>query len=329
MVSMQDIADRVGVSKSAVSFVLNGKSDGRISEETKNRILQAARDLNYQINEVARSLRTGQSGIISVIVTDISNEFFGKLVFYVQEEAKRHGYLVLTVNTNENDAEFADAVGKIMGKHVDGIISVTPPGGADTLLRIQEARIPLVLFDRKFEDVDADYVGVDNFSSAKDAVGRLIAGGCRDIAFVGLGLDAGPLRERRRGYEAALEEAGLSGRAPMEFIRFEDKEEESEVRGAMREFLSPGSGVDAVFFSSRRVFTQAMNQIPSLKGRLRKDVRLLCFDDVSSYLASDFSVSYVEQPIKEMAGKAFELLEERIGGSDAGYEDYIFNTRCV
>ena len=78
MISMQDIADRLGVSRSTVSLVLSGKAGSRVSEDVKKKVFETARELNYHINEVARSLRTGSSRLISVIVTDISNEFFGR-----------------------------------------------------------------------------------------------------------------------------------------------------------------------------------------------------------------------------------------------------------
>lgn len=328
MVSMQDIADRVGVSKSAVSLVLNGKAGNRVSEGTRMRILKAASDMNYQVNEVARSLRTGQSGIISVIVTDISNEFFGRLVSRIQEEAKKQGYLVLTVNTNESADEFASAVRKLMGKHVDGIISVTPPGGLDTLMEIKAAGIPLVLVDRNFREVGVDFVGVENYTSAKEAVSGLISAGCRRVAYVGRSLDVGTLNERFMGYEDALKEAGLYGTAPVKFVNFGDNEGDGDVREAMRELMAPGSDVDAIFFSSCRMFTQAMGHIPAPVNGGTPDIRLLCFDDASSYVSSVYPVSYVAQPVADIARKAFELLYGRIGGIPGG-DEYIFKTKCI
>ena len=177
MVSMQDIADRLGVSRSTVSLVLSGKAGSRVSEDVKKKVFQAARELNYHVNEVARSLRTGSSRLIGVIVTDISNEFFGRLTFHIQEEAKKAGYLVLTINTNENPADFGEMVRVLIGKQVDGIIAVPPSGGGSDIVHIQEMGVPVVTVDRPCDGVEVDYVGVDNYAGARSAVDALIRNG--------------------------------------------------------------------------------------------------------------------------------------------------------
>lgn len=97
---MQDIADRLGVSKGTVSLVLSGKSKNRVGEELRKKVISTAESMDYHVNEVARSLRTGKTNTVGVIVTDISNEFFGKLSYCIQERAKKFGYLVLIANSN-------------------------------------------------------------------------------------------------------------------------------------------------------------------------------------------------------------------------------------
>ncbi|MBQ5401404.1 MAG: LacI family DNA-binding transcriptional regulator, partial [Bacteroidales bacterium] len=166
MTSMQDIARRLNISRSTVSLVLSGKSDGRVSEAVKKKVLETAKEMDYHLNELARSLRVGSSKLISVIVTDISNEFFGLMTFHIQEEAKKAGYLVLTINSNESDEEFEQMSRILLSKQVDGIIAVPTPGGANALKMIQDQGVPLVTVDRLCEGVDADYVGVDNYDAS-------------------------------------------------------------------------------------------------------------------------------------------------------------------
>ena len=167
MTSMQDIARRLNISRSTVSLVLSGKSDGRVSEAVKKKVLETAKEMNYHLNELARSLRVGSSNLISVIVTDISNEFFSQMTFHIQEAAKKAGYLVLTINSNENDDEFEQMARILISKQVDGIIAVPTPDGTDALKMIIDQNVPLVTVDRYCEGVEADYVGVDNYEASK------------------------------------------------------------------------------------------------------------------------------------------------------------------
>lgn len=323
MVSMQDIADRLGVSRSTVSLVLSGKAGSRVSEEVKNKVFQVAQELNYHINEVARSLRTGASKLIGVIVTDISNEFFGRLTFHIQEEAKKAGYLVLTVNTNENPVDFAETVRVLIGKQVDGIIAVPPPGGDGTVAMIRSMGVPVVTVDRPCEGMDVDFVGIDNYEAARSAMEELLDDGYRRLSLVALDLDIDPLNRRRDAYVDSMKERGLQDLIDIRLIPFgvEDEDRLTEVfRGLLES--------DAVFFSSRRAFTQAMAQLAWTGQTQPEQQCLLCFDDVQAYLTIHSGIRYVEQPIDVMACKAFDLLHEQIKGARGGGR-YVFPTRIV
>ncbi|MDR3266112.1 MAG: LacI family transcriptional regulator, partial [Tannerella sp.] len=141
-ISMQDIANKLGVSKGTVSLVLSGKAkDNRVSEAMSKKVKQTAQEMNYRLNEVARSLRTGQTKSIGVIVTDISNEFFGLLTYHIQEQAKRYGYMVITTNTNENLEEFESMVATMLNKKVDGFIIVPVEKGRHVAENILQNRV--------------------------------------------------------------------------------------------------------------------------------------------------------------------------------------------
>lgn len=325
--TIKDIADKVGVSPSTVSLVLSGKAGRHVSHHTKHMIERAAKEMNYQVNELARSLRTGQSGLICVIVTDISNEIFSKFVFHVQEEAKKQDYLVLTISTNESAEEFDKATTALIGKHIDGIICVTPPGGEPSLRRITEKGIPLVLTDRKCEGIECDFVGVNNYGATLEAVSKLVNEGCRRIAIVGRSLEVGTLSDRFKGYRDALEASGIYDPSLVKLVDFGENGGTYSVRSAMKELLEDGSDADAIFFTSRRVFSEAMSQMAREGVKVKPGISLLCFDDVSSYLTSSLKIRHICQPIREMAGKSFELLTEKMNGRE-GNADYIFNAEC-
>lgn len=319
---MQDIADRLNISKSTVSLVLSGKSAGRVSDPVRDLVLRTAREMDYHLNELARSLRVGSSNLISVIVTDISNEFFGQMTFHIQEEAKKAGYLVLTINSNESDEEFEQMSRILISKKVDGIIAVPTPGGAGAMKMILDQKVPLVTVDRYCEGLDADYVGVDNYEAAKSAMQQLLSEGFRKVSTVRLDLDIPPLNERERGYVDAMREAGLESNIDIHRIRFGEGQEE-DLSNAKETLLA----ADAVFYTSHRVFTEAMI-MASREGGIPAGQCVLCFDDVRPYMNGNSDIRYVEQPVADIARKSFELLLAKIHGETSNGR-YVFPTRCV
>ena len=322
MVSMQDIADKVGISKATVSLVLNGKAGSRVSAATQQKVLEAAAELDYHINNVARSLRMGQSPFVGIVVTDISNEFFGKLTFHIQEEAKKYGFMVITVNTNESSSEFDDIVSMLISNQVAGIIAVPTNDSSATLNRIRMLGIPLVQLDRTVEGIDADYVGVDNYAGTRDAMQKLLAKGKRRCAMVSFDLDVNPIIDRQKGFKDALSEAGVLDPSLIKIIHYENQE--TSIPQAIDEI--DAHHPDLVFFSSRRAFTQSMAYLATNHKR-GPEATLLCFDNVETYRAVSPDIWFIDQPVKEMAEKSFQLLLERINGRRET-EISIFNPVC-
>lgn len=324
MNSMQDIAKLVGVSKATVSLVLSGKSGKRVSAATREKILTAARENNFRINDIARSLRTGKSKIISVIVTDISNYFFGKLTFHIQEEAKKYGYLILIANNNENDADFDEIVSTLLSKKVDGIIAVPTAHSSETIKRIIDSNIPVVQVDRFVEDLELPYVGVNNYDSARQALDDLISTGCRKTALLSPGLNVSPVTERYNAYIDAVKAAGIYDESVIWRIDFGSREEHCAL--AAKKILE--SGVDSVFFSSRRLFNHGVKAIHDLDPTALSRIKFLSFDEVSSYFSQEQNLWYIEHPIEQLARKSFGLLLDWIHGKkDVGH--YILETTCV
>lgn len=320
---MQDIADRVGVSRSTVSLVLSGKAGSRVSEEVKRKVVRTARELNYHVNDVARSLRTGASKLIAVIVTDISNEFFGRMTFHIQSAAQQAGYLVLTINTNEDPHQFEEMVRVLIGKKVDGIIVVPPHGGDETIGMIQSMGVPVVTLDRPCEGQDIDFIGIDNYAAARAAVEQLLDEGARKLTLVALDLDIATLNQRRDAYVDAMNARGLGDQIDLRLIPYGEEDELilAETFRGLRES-------DAVFFTSRRAFTQAMAQLAWTGQTQPERQSLLCFDDIQAYLPIRASIRYIEQPIEEMGRLAFETLMRKIHGAPST-GSRIFPTRVI
>jgi LacI family transcriptional regulator len=312
--SMQDIADKLGVSKGTVSLVLSGKAKGsRISEEMCRKVKSMAKKMNYQPNEIARSLSTGMTMSIGVVVTDISNEFFGHLTFHIQEQAKKYGYTVITTNTNENLADFENAVTILLNRQIDGIIIVPVDKGQKVVGRIINRRIPMVQIDRFYPDIKANYIIVDNYKSSSEMTELLIRKGCRRIAVICYDINLNALLERRRGCTDMLEQYGLFDPLLVKNIDYENQEK--EIEQAIIDLHKNQHQVDAIFFCSRRVFITGVKYMYKEKIKIPEDMQIVCFDKIETFSIANIPINYIEQPIKEMGERAVDILMEQINGS--------------
>ena len=322
MASMQDIADRLGVSKGTVSLVLSGKSKNRVGEELRKKVISTAESMDYHVNEVARSLRTGKTNTVGVIVTDISNEFFGKLSYCIQERAKKFGYLVLIANSNESDEEMEKVTGILVQKKVDGIIAVPTENCKNSLQKIVDSNIPLVQVDRYVDGIKASFVGVNNYGSSSSGVEKLINTGCRKIGLINYDLNLSALNERRIGYIDIMKEHGLLDKSLIRNIDYNKQEE--DIEEALDYFFKERKDLDAVYFTSRRVFLTGMKNISKRKIAVPKGFRFLCFDEIEFLLSEGYEIVYVEQPISKIGTKALDLVMDGING-DSTTGNFLFD----
>lgn len=311
---MQDIANKLGVSRGTVSLVLSGKAKaGRISDEMQAKVKKTALELNYHPNEIARSLSTGITKSIGVIVTDISNEFFGKMVFYIQEQAKSYGYSVITVNTNESLKDFNEAVTILINRQVDGIILVPVEGGKEIAQRIIDRKIPLVQIDRFYIDLHSNYIVVDNYNISKIVIESLINEGNKRIAILCYDINLSALTERKRGYFEAMNQYNLLDQSLVKNINYENQEK--DIEQAIIDIKQHSDKVDAIFFCSRKVFLAGAKYMYEQGIKIPEDMRVVCFDKIDAFSFSNTPVTYIEQPIQKMGENAIDLILEQLNGN--------------
>lgn len=309
---MQDIADRVGVSRCAVSLVLSGKAkDKRISEALSNKIIQVAKELNYTPNELARSLRTGLTKTLGVIVADISNEFFGELVYHIQQQAISLGYSTIVTNSNEDPDEMLNGIHLLVNRQVDGIIMVPTNNSQNIAKQIVSMNIPFVQVDRFIPGVDASYVILDNFKASFDLTERLYSSGRRRIAMLKHKTSA--LNGRLEGYIKALESHGAYRTELVKNIDYSSETE--DIENAVNDlFLDPGMA-DAVIFQSHELFFTGMKFLRSKGIDVHEKIRIACFDKTDALALVDFPLLYVEQPISSIGKEVVNILINRIKGT--------------
>jgi len=309
-VRLIDIARRTGFSVSTVSRVLNNKShEFRIKEKTKRKIKEVAEELGYRPNKLARSLKLNKTFELGIIVPDLSNPFFATLVKSISKEARRVGFGIMLNDSDENVPNEERAIQTFIEKRVDGFV-IAPVGlKFEHINQLATYKIPTVVIDRCFNNLDFDSVGVDNFKGAYLGVKYLIGEGHRKIAFI-QGIPGTFTNDGRlEGYKRALEEAEISYRA--EYIVGDDFR---ALNGYLRTktLLNLDDPPTAIFAASDLIVLGVYQAIKEEKKRIPQDVSVVSFDDpfFASYLSPPLTA--IQQPIKEMGIIAVKLLLERI-----------------
>ena len=206
-VTLQDVADEAGVSKTTASLVL--RNNPRITEPTRQRVLSAVESLNYIYNQRAASLRTQRSDTIGLIVSDLSNPFYAELTTGIQMELSNNHIGLLLGITLDNVDTHQHLGTTMLERDVDGLIVVPPAGVEESTMRKLARHIPVVLLTRYIPDLEMDYVGIDNELGGRRAVEHLIDRGHRRIAFIGGHKASSARRDRLSGYTRTLEKHQL------------------------------------------------------------------------------------------------------------------------
>ncbi|HEY8398986.1 MAG TPA: LacI family DNA-binding transcriptional regulator [Flavihumibacter sp.] len=312
-VSLKDIAEKAGVSVTLVSYVLNNQHENRIKKETADKIRRVARALNYQKNIVARSLKTNRTQSIGLIVSDIANPFFAQLARCIEDEADRQGYAVIFGSSDEDPVKFTRVLDFMATRQVDGLIIAPSADTESALKKLKKSSVPFVLVDRYFPSLKTDYIGLNNYEAAYKAVTHLLAQGKTRIGMIGFNSTVHTLRERTRGYQEALKDAGI--KADKNWLKeVGTNVSYAEIKAVMDELMSLSKPVDAVFFASNRMSGFGLQYIHRKKVQVPKQIALVGFDSVDDYELFDPPFAYIRQPIREMGSLAIQQLLAKING---------------
>ncbi|MCL2660884.1 MAG: LacI family transcriptional regulator [Acidobacteriaceae bacterium] len=206
-VRLKDIADEMGLSVVTISKVLRDHPD--IGAETRKRVLRRIRELNYQPNLAARALVSGRTWSLGIVVPDLLHPFFANIANTVSDVARKKGYSLLISSSNEDPAMEIDEIKQLLARRVDVIIVASSQSSADCFRHIEQEKVPYILFDRQFQGLEANFVGVDDVAVGKLATSHLIEQGCRHIAHI-RGPEISPAIGRLDGYRQALASCGLT-----------------------------------------------------------------------------------------------------------------------
>ena len=304
-ISLKDIAEAAGVSTALVSFVLNGKrKEYRVGEETAQRILKIANDMNYQPNLAAKSLRSGKTKTIGLVVSDISNPFFSQLARVLEDEAAKQNYTVLFGSSDENKDKMNSLVGNLINKGVDGLIIVPCEGSERIIASLVYDNVPIVLFDRYFSDINVSYVALNNFNASYVLTKHLLEVGYNAPCMVAYDVDLIHMKERVRGYKKAMGDVGKKN-----FINVVCLKQNAPRKSADR--LLPkmvDAGVDAFLFATNMISLACLYTIKDMGKGIVGKIGLAGFDGNPAFDFFYVPISYIRQPIDILAQKALEIL---------------------
>ncbi len=309
------------MSPSTVSNVLNRRWC-QTSKETRERILEVARRLNYQPNAMAAALRSRSTRTIGVIVTSVLNPFYAALVRSIQDEARRHGYTTILGNTDDDPEQERDMLNTLRAKQVDGFLIVTTGGCHDTIQHVSDLGVPIVMVDRGDPALNLDAVGVDNIQSAEKAVVYLTGLGHRSIAIVSGLITGVPTRAHGlQGFLRALASADLLAPEAYQQILATSVENGST---AMARFLDLPEPPTAIMATNTLLAIGVIQEIQRRGLKMPDDVSFLMFDDPEWAALPAPGITTVAQPIPQIGARAFQLLEARMLKRKTGDREEIF-----
>jgi LacI family transcriptional regulator len=307
MITVKDVAKEAGVSVATVSKILNYPDYSK--GETREKVLAAVKRLNYQPNHAARSMVNKKTGMIALIIPDVRNPFFTEVARGVEDAAHKNNYRVMLCNTDEDLLKQQNYLQALQGRIVDGLIIAVASDDSRQLKKLDRRQLPFVLIDRECRNLRTDAVIVDNRDGALQAVRHLLGNGRRRVGFISGKQDTQTGRERCRGYQEALSDAGVE--LDREIIKDGQFSTEGGYQAA-QSLLALEARPDALFIANNAMTIGAIRALNEAGIRMPEEMALVCFDD--SEWAEFFTpaLTVVRQPTYTMGNLAGELLFQRL-----------------
>ncbi|MCB2376021.1 LacI family transcriptional regulator [Hymenobacter sp. BT635] len=302
---INDIASHLEVSIATVSLVLNGKAkQSRISDAVAERVLKYVEEVGYKPNHLAKSLRTGKTHVIGLVVEDIANPFFATVAALIERQAFERGYRIIYCSTNNEPAKARELIAMFQERHVDGFIVVPSEGIDKEVSDILREQTPIVLFDRYLPDLPTNYVVVDGAQGTAEATRHLLAQGYTNIAFITTDSVQTQMEARLQGYTQVLEEQNL----PRKVQRVVVTKDTEPIIAGIQEFLQANPEVDAILFSTNYLSIYGLEAISRLGLRIPDDLAIISYDDHDLFRLYTPAITVIAQPVESIAKNVIDIL---------------------
>jgi LacI family transcriptional regulator len=317
---LKDIARHLNLSVSTVSRVLNGT--GRVSKETKELILKTIKELNYQPNEIARSLKRKRANIIGVIVPDISNNFYSAVIKGIEKVASENEHMIIVCNSDENISKEEDYIQILLQKQVAGLIIATVGGNTELFNQYRGSGVPVVFFDNlPLMKENYDVVTIDNKKASYTLTAHFIEQGYDKLAII-----TGPLRqsssiERLEGFKKCVEDKGIS--IDERWIGVGEFKMESGY-DIMKSWLEESESPSALLAANNFLAYGAIKAIQEKGLRIPEDIALACFDAKDDTGIIKPQITSINQPAYDIGTIAADIIMRKASNKNlAVYERII------
>ncbi|MFY0760249.1 LacI family DNA-binding transcriptional regulator [Metabacillus dongyingensis] len=308
--TIYDVAEKAGVSIATVSKVLN--NTGRISNKTRNRVMEIMQELEYQPSTVASALTGKKTFTIGVLVPDISNPFFAEVARALENSARETGYAIILCSTDYQREREQDYLELLLKKQVDGIIIATEPKGWKVLNKLQSKSIPLLMFSIDHPSFASHVVTTDDVRGGYLAGRYLLDKGHTKVAVIAeLNRASGLLR--LQGFKHSLADEGIN-LDENDVVYSKSKIEEA--KAAARQILKLEVKPTAVFASTDLIAAIFINEARKAKVAIPNDISVIGFDNTIHAELADPGLTTIAQPIEELAQYAIQKLLLSIGNPD-------------
>ncbi|MBO9691324.1 LacI family DNA-binding transcriptional regulator [Chryseobacterium sp.] len=308
--SIKDIAKMAGVSVATVSYVLNRKEGQRISEETQKKILEIAETINYTPNKIAKSLKTSKTKLLGLIVADISNEFYSHIARNLEDKALKLGYTLIIGSSDENADKFKKLTELFSQQQVDGMIVAPVAGSEKTLENLINIKYPIVTIDRYLKGVAIPGITIDNQEIAESTTSLLLNKDFDKMIYIGYETELPHLLDRQHGFEKAVRSSKKTVETQYLLVGLENIAH--EVHSQLENMLGKKPENTALYFSSNKLAVAGLSYIVKNNIKVPKQISVLAFDETDAYQLFPSEISYIQQPIEEMAEEAIKLLDRQI-----------------
>jgi LacI family transcriptional regulator len=305
--SIKDIALKANVSITTVSFIINGKAKEKsISDAVIKKVQQIIIDSGYKPNQIARSLRTGNSNIIGLIVEDISNSFFSRIARLIEDKAYKRGYKIIYSSTENSVEKAQELIAMFKSRKVDAYIISPIKGIEEDIQILLNENKPVIFFDRNLPELNTNYVGANHFVASYQGVESFIKKGKKNIAFVTINIDVQQIGERFEGYKKAITDYALPYDENL-VLRIPFNQSEADTIKQIK-LLFKNNHVDAVLFATNYLAVSGLKVLKQLGKKVDEDFAVIGYDDHEAFELHTPPISTIQQPLEEIAETVIKLI---------------------
>lgn len=314
-INIKILAKELNLSTSTISRAFNGSTD--INKDTKERILAIAREHSFLPNHYASNLRDKKTKTLAVIVPEIANDFFAQAINGIEEVARKHGFYILLYRTDDVFEKEVSFVNYLNNGKADGIImSVSGEGNDHKYLRnLGQKNVPVVFFDRVYEDIDAAKVTTNDYESSFAATEHLINTGCSKIAYLVVNKSISIGKTRMQGYVDALQKHRIDFNDELVIDCSNDEKANHKILTKVLSDIKP----DGIFSSVERLAFATYHACNDLGVKVPEQLKVISFSSLNIAPLLSPALSTITQPAFEMGVKAanlfFDALENKDGAS--------------